>query len=92
MNLEDVPRLEGATINVGDHYVGQRNGPARLLTALIVHDDGYIIPEEVAYPYSLYECVKVSPQTYVSLREQAEREYAAWYDLHFKGAGCGNQA
>ena len=45
-------------IAVGDVYIGARN-TVQLLTAKVLHEDGYIIPETMAYPFDKGECVKV---------------------------------
>lgn len=45
-------------IRPGDTYIAQRSGGPFLLTAKQVRD-GYVIPEERAYPFNVHECVKV---------------------------------
>lgn len=42
----------------GDTYLAERNLGVRLLTVKKVHN-GYIIPVEPAYPYDVWECVKI---------------------------------
>jgi len=43
---------------VGDLYVAKRNTGPHLLTVREIRD-GYVVPEEQAYSYELWECVPV---------------------------------
>jgi hypothetical protein len=45
-------------IKPGDTYLAQRNGPPDLLTCRDF-GDGFIIPEELAYCYDTWECIKI---------------------------------
>lgn len=61
--------FEGATVvyigewdllNEGDTYMAERNvGPQLLTVDRVDREIGCVFPKEVAYPYDLYECVKV---------------------------------
>lgn len=58
-----VRMIEGE-IQPGDWYVGERNMGPKLLTArkLVEEENlvgGFIVPNELAYPYDLNECVRV---------------------------------
>jgi hypothetical protein len=61
IEVEGIPvKMREGAILVGDLYVGEHNGPARLLTCQSYSDDkSWINPEENAYAYDWFECVRV---------------------------------
>jgi hypothetical protein len=51
---------DGADLLPGDTYVAERNSGPKLLTVReINHIQGWIIPQENAYVFDIYECVGV---------------------------------
>lgn len=63
MNIEGVECLDNSVrttgINPGDLYMAKRNRPWQLLTCAKVHEDGFVIPVEIAYCFDLHECFRV---------------------------------
>lgn len=59
VEVEGIPvRKVSDEVRPGDLYVGARN-TANLLTAKRVGEMGCVWPEEMAYPFSIGECVRV---------------------------------
>lgn len=52
-------RMAPGEIEPGDWYIAERKTGPKLLTAKKIHDNGYILNREGAYPYDIHECVKV---------------------------------
>ncbi len=66
-NLEDI-EVEGVVVTVnsgaeikpGDFYIARRNNPWQLLTCSEVHlEQGFIVAQEIAYPFDICNCKKV---------------------------------
>lgn len=53
-------RMKSGEIEVGDFYIAERNTGPHLLTAKVINRElECIVPIEDAYPYDLWECVRV---------------------------------
>lgn len=70
-------------IKHGQHYVAQRNGPARLLTCSSV-EDGVLYSQELSYAYNTSECFLVSKEIFNKLAGSAESDFQAWQKDWYK--------
>lgn len=59
--VEGVPfRIVDGEIEPGDTYIAERRTGIKLLTCLRnIKEGGYIVPQELAYVYDTYECIKI---------------------------------
>lgn len=74
------------TIEPGDWYIAQRNGPARILQCKFSNKkNGWIVAtSQNAYPYNTHECFRlrknIDPESIVLLAVEAEETYMTWHN------------